>query len=135
MKFSIKWKKSKKPKKQRLYRSRAPLHIKQKFVAAHLSKELRKKYYTRSLALKRGDKVKILRGQFKGKSGSVDEIDLKSEKVMINGIEIAKKDGSKTRYPINVSNLMITDLKLDDKMRQKIIDRKKKVEEKGNKNG
>ena len=129
MKFSITWKRSKKPKKQRLYRYRAPSHIKQKLVGVHLSKELRKKYNSRSLGLKKGDKVKIVRGQFKGKNGTVEKINLKKDRVMINGIEIAKKDGTKTMYPIRSPNLIIIELKLDDKTRQKMIDRK------GKKNG
>lgn len=129
-KFSKTWKKSKKPRKQRLYRYNAPLHIKQKFIAVHLSKELKKKYATRSIGLKKGDKVKILRGQFKGKEGIAENIDLKKERVTISGIEIRKKDGTKAYYTIHPSNLVIVEFNLDDKMRQKVINRKK-----GNKNG
>ena|SRR3989338_5855168 len=128
--FSINWKRSKIPKKQRKYRYMAPLHIKQKFLHVHLSKELKKKYNRRNLGLKKGDKVKIVRGQFKKQMGKVDRIDLKRTKVYISGIEIIKKDGSKTNYPIDPSNLVITELNLDDKMRQKILDRKLKTEEK-----
>ncbi len=65
-----------------------------------------------------------MRGQFKKHTGNVERIDLKKTKVYLSGIEITKKDGSKTTYPINPSNLIITELNLDDKMRQKIIDRK-----------
>lgn len=108
----------------------APLHIKQKFLHVHLSKELKKKYNRRNLGLKKGDKVKMVRGQFKKQMGKVDRIDLKRTKVYISGIEIIKKDGSKTNYPIDPSNLVITELNLDDKMRQKILDRKLKTEEK-----
>ncbi len=125
-KFSISWKRSKQPRKQRKYRYNAPLHIKQKFMHAHLSKELRKKYGKRSFSLKKGDKVKIVRGQFKKRDGKVDRIDLKKERVYVGGLEILKKDGTKTMYPIHPSNLIISELSLDDKMRQKILDRVKK---------
>ncbi len=123
-KFSKAWKSSKQVRKQRKYRYNAPLHIKQKFVHVHLSKELKKKYGRRNLGLKKGDKVKVMRGQFKKHTGNVERIDLKKTKVYLSGIEITKKDGSKTTYPITPSNLIITELNLDDKMRQKIIDRK-----------
>ena len=126
-KFSKSWKSSSKTRKQRKYRFNAPLHIKQKFAHAHLSKELRKKYQTRSLGLKKGDKVKVLRGQFKKHTGSVDRIDLKKAKIYLTGIEVTKKDGTKTTYPIDPSNVVINELNLDDKMRQKIIDRKSKL--------
>ena len=95
-------------------------------MSSHLSKELRKKYKTRSLGLRKGDKVKVMRGQFKNHVGAVDRIDLKKTEVYVGGIEITKKDGSKTTHPIDPSNLLITELNLDDKLRQKIIERKGK---------
>jgi large subunit ribosomal protein L24 len=123
-KFSTSWKSSKQPRKQKKYRFNAPLHLKQKFVSVHLSKELKKKHNTRSLGLKKGDKVTVLRGQFKKHKGSVERIDLKKCKIYLSGIEVTKKDGNKTTYGIEPSNLIITELNLNDKQRQKIIDRK-----------
>lgn len=125
-KFSTNWKRSKQARKQRKYRYNAPLHVKQKFVHAHLSKELRKRYKKRGIGLKKGDKVKIVRGQFRKHIGSVERIDLKKTRVYVSGIEVTKKDGSKTTYPIDPSKLIITELNLDDKMRQRIIERKAK---------
>ncbi len=123
-KFSSSWKRSKQPRKQRKYRYNAPLHIKQKFVSAHLSKDLRKKYNRRSMNLRKGDGVKIMRGQFKNKTGKIEEVSVKKTLVYVSGIEIAKRDGTKARYPINPSNLIITNVNMDDKMRNKIIARK-----------
>jgi len=123
-KFSSSWKGSVQPRKQRKYRYNAPLHIRQKFVSTHLSKDLRKKYNKRSANLRKGDNVKVLRGQFKSKNGKVEEVDLKKTSVYVSGIEVTKKDGTKARYPIHPSNLMITELNMDDKMRQKIFERK-----------
>jgi len=123
-KFSSSWKKSKQPRKQRKYRYNAPLHVKQKFVSTHLSKELRKKYKKRNVNLRKGDSVKVMRGQFKNKSGKVDEVDVKKTSVYVEGIETVKRDGTKSRYPIHPSNLIITEVNLDDKMRNKIIGRK-----------
>src|SRR3989338_5225888 len=122
-KFSSSWIKSKQPRKQRKYRHNAPLHIKQKFVSAHLSKELHKKYGKRSMNLRKGDSVKIMRGQFKNKTGKIEEVGLKKIRAYVSGIEFVKKDGTKSRYPIHPSNLMITELNLDDKMRNKILER------------
>lgn len=122
-KFSIDWKGSKQPRKQRKYRNNAPSHIKNKFLSAHLSKELRKKHNTRNITLKKGDKVKIVRGQFKGKTGAVDRINLKKAKVYVTGVDVIKKDGTKRSYQIDPSNLIITDFDLDDKARKKSIER------------
>lgn len=124
--FSTAWKSSSQKRKQRKYRHNAPLHIRQKFVHVHLSKELIKKYGKRNIGLKKGDKVKVLRGQFKKHQGTVDRIDLKKTCVYLTGIEIIRKDGTKSTYPIHPSNLIITELSLDDKNRQKILERKGK---------
>ena len=123
-KFSSLWIKSKQPRKQRKYRHNAPLHIKQKFVSAHLSKELHKKYNKRSMNLRKGDNVKIARGQFKNKSGKIEEISLKKLSVYVTGIEVVKRGGTKSRYPLHPSNLIITEVNMEDKMRIKTVERK-----------
>ncbi len=123
-KFSRSWVKSRQPRKQRKYRHNAPLHIKQKFVSAHLSKDLRKKYNRRSMNLRKGDDVKIMRGRFKNKTGKIEEVSVKKTLVYVSGIEIAKRDGTKARRPINPSNMTITGVNMDDKMRNKAIERK-----------
>tara|TARA_Y100000310_G_scaffold342247_1_gene444609 strand:- start:22644 stop:23024 length:381 start_codon:yes stop_codon:yes gene_type:complete len=123
-KFSSSWIRSKQSRKQRKYRHNAPLHIKQKFVGAHLSKELREKYKKRSINLRKGDSVKVTRGQFRDKTGKIDEVDVKKTQVYVGGIEIVKRDGTKARYPLNPSNLIVTEVDVNDKMRNKIFERK-----------
>jgi large subunit ribosomal protein L24 len=126
-KFSTSWKKSKQPRKQRKYRYNAPLHIKQKFMHAHLSKELQKKHGKKTFNVKKGDKVKVVRGQFKKHENKIEKVDVKKCRVIITGIEITKKDGNKTHYLIHPSNIIITELNMDDKKRQKTINRGKNV--------
>jgi len=126
--FSSEWIRSRQPRKQRKYSYNAPLHIKGKFMAAHLSKELIKKYNRRSIRLRKGDKVTILRGQFRKKTGRIERIDLKETKVYIAGVEMIKKDGTKILYPIHPSNLVATELNLDDKKRMAIVNKSKKAD-------
>jgi large subunit ribosomal protein L24 len=124
--WSKSWKSSTKPRKQRKYRKKAPLHIKRKFLGSHLLKELREKYGKRSIVPIVGDKVKVLRGQFRGHSGKIEKTITKNSKVLVSGIEVLKKDGNKAQYPINASNIIIIELKLDDKKRNmKLKDMKK----------
>lgn len=123
-KFSRTWKGSKKPRKQRKYRISAPLHIKQKLVHSHMSKELRKKYGKRSISLRKGDKVKVMKGTFRKHEGKVENITLKGIKVFVSGVEASKKEGTKKLLELHPSNLMITELNLDDKFRQKCLERK-----------
>jgi large subunit ribosomal protein L24 len=122
-KFSKSWKGSKQPRKQRKYLANLPLHLKKKLLSATLSKELRKKYSRRNVPLKKGDKVKVMRGNHRKKEGEILKVDKINTKVNIAGIEIVKKDGSKVPYPISPSNLMITELKLDDKKRIQALER------------
>jgi large subunit ribosomal protein L24 len=124
MKFSNAWKGSKQPRKQRKYRYNAPNHIKGAFVSSHLSKDLKEKHKKRSLRVRKGDKVKIMRGQFKGIEGKVEKVSLKTLKVFVEKAEMPKKDGSKAFYPIDPSNLLITAL-ADDKRRFKRSGEKK----------
>ena len=123
-KFSISWIGSKQPRKQRKYRYNAPLHIRQKFVRAHLSKDLHKKYGKRSASLRKGDSVKVTRGQFKGKSGKVEKVSLKETYAHVTGIEYTKRDGTKSKFPIHPSNLILTELNMDDKRRTKTLERR-----------
>lgn len=122
--YSTNWKNSTKPKKQRKYRYNAPRHIKYNFLSSHLSDELSKKHGKRALKIRVGDKIKIMKGNFEGKSGKVDKVDLKKSKIFVSGIELQKKDGTKVSYPIHVSNVMITELNLTDKKRQELLKRK-----------
>ncbi len=113
--WSRHWKASIKPRKQRKYRYQAPLHVKGNLLSAHLSKELRQKHKRRSIRAVTGDKVRIMRGQFRTHTGNIEHVDVKESKVRISGIEIQKKDGSKAPFWIHASNIMITELKADKK--------------------
>ena len=119
--FSTSWKASKQRRKQIKYVANAPLHIKQKQLSAHLSKDLRKKYGRRSFQLRKNDSVKIMNGKNKGKTGKVSLVDLKNSRVAIEGIQITKKEGSKINVYFKASNLMITEMNLEDKKRSESI--------------
>ena len=122
--FSINWKRSKQPRKQRKYRYNAPLHVKKKFMSSQLSKELKTKYKKKNIPVIKGDTIKVMRGQFKGKMGKITKVDYQKIKVYVEGIELIKKDGNKVPYPIHPSNIMITTLKLEDKKRIESLERK-----------
>src|SRR3989344_5032258 len=115
--FSNSWKKSKSPRKQHKYAAQAPLHILRRFRSVHVSKVLREKYGFRNLVVRKQDKVKILTGQFRGKEGLVLRIDTHRNKLYIEGCETTKKDGTKAAYPLHPSNVMLIEIKTDDKRR------------------
>ncbi len=117
--WSKNWVSSVQPRKQRKYRANAPLHIKQSFLSSHLSPELRKTYGKRSIRVRTGDKVRVVRGQYKGQSGKVERVDVKNSKVFVTKIEQIRKDGTKSLVPLEPSNLMIIELNTEDKKRIK----------------
>jgi len=118
-----------KPSKQRKRLFTAPLHVRYKILSAPLAPELREKYGFRSLPVRVGDKVQVMRGDFKGFEGKVLSVDRKKFKIAIEGITREKVDGTTINVPIHPSKVMITELNLDDKWRRKIIERKSKVKE------
>lgn len=126
-KFSKKWKASSQPRKQRKYRANAPMHLKRKFVSVNLSKELRKKEGKRNIPIRKNDKVKICRGKFKGKEGKILEVNLKKSKVIIEGIQVKKMDGSKANVKMQPSNLQI--IELTERRSKQIKENKKNEKE------
>jgi large subunit ribosomal protein L24 len=116
-KFRKSWKASKQPRKQRKYAAKAPLHLKRKMLSANLSKDLREKHKTRNLPVRKGDTVVIKVGKFRGRKGKVTKVILKTSKVIVDGVQIKKKDGSKIDVKMEPSNLQIVELHLEDKMR------------------
>src|SRR3990172_7494735 len=116
-KFSTSWRTSKRPGKQRKYKARMPMHLRRKLLGANLSKELRKKYGKRSMPLKKGDVVKVMRGKFSKKTGKIIAVNGKRLKVEIEGLQIKKQDGSKANIRFTPSILQITELNTEDKKR------------------
>lgn len=122
-KFSKNWENSRQPRKQRKFRANAPLHTKNRFLGANLSDELRKKYGRRSSPVRKGDKVKVLRGGSKGKVGKIERVDTKRCRAYVEGIEVVKKDGTKRFVPVHPSNLSLLELNLNDKKRVKSLEK------------
>ena len=118
-----------KPSKQRKRLFTAPLHVRYKILSAPLAPELREKYGFRSLPVRVGDKVQVMRGDFKGFEGKILSVDRKKFRITIEGITREKVDGTTINVPIHPSKVMITELNLDDKWRRKIIERKSKAKE------
>lgn len=119
-----------KPSKQRKMIYNAPDHIRYKLFAAPLSSELRATHGVKTLPVRSGDTVRIMRGDHKGFEGKIVEIDREKYRIYVEGLTREKVDGTTIFVPIHPSKVMITRLNLDDKWRKKILERKKKAEKK-----
>ncbi len=114
---------SSQPRKQRKALFNAPLHQRQKLVSSNLVKKLREEFGRRSLAVRKGDKVRIMRGEFRGLIGGVKEVDLKALKVTVEKLVRKKVDGTEVLVPLHPSNLQIIEANMEDKERQNIVKR------------
>lgn len=122
--WSSTWKSSTQPRKQRKFAYNAPEHTRRKMLAAHLTKELAAKHGTRSIPLRVGDTVKVVRGSAKGKTAKIESIDTSSFRIQLTGMEISKRDGSKSPVFIMASNVIVMEIFGSDKRRLKNISAK-----------
>lgn len=84
-------------------------------MSAHLSEDYladRKRKLPRAVPVRKGDVVKILRGDDAGKEGKVATVDYRDLRIEIEGITHAKSDGTQVAKPIHPSNVII--VKLDE---------------------
>ncbi len=116
--------------KQRIAQREAPLHVKGHLMGAPLSKELSEKYGFGTIRVRRGDVVKVTRGDARGLEGKVARAHLDTGRIEIEGITQKKVDGSTVLIPIHPSKVEITKLDLTDKLRSAAIDRRKREEAK-----
>lgn len=117
-----------KPSKQRNKLYNLPLHQRKKLLVAKLVEDLRKQYGIKRISIRKGDTVKVVRGDFVGREGKVVEVDTKKGRIAIEGLTRKKADGTPVYVWIHASKVMITKLDLSDpRRREKIEKLSKKV--------
>lgn len=131
--FNTSWKGSVQPRKQRKFLANAPNHIRINLMGSTLDKELRKKHGQRSISVRKGDEVKVLRGKFSKKQGAIIGLDRRKSKIQIEGLNITKKNGDKVLVWFHPSNVKVIKLEDSDKRRFK-NSKPKQGEEKKNAN-
>ncbi len=107
------------PRKQRKMLYEAPKHKRRRMMRSHLSDELYARYGVRNFVVRKGDIVRVMRGNFKGHEGKVVEVNLKKMKVAVEGVTIRRTDNKSVQRWLDPSNLMIIKLNLTDPKRKK----------------
>jgi len=120
-------KRVKNPRKQRKRLFNAPAHRRHKLMAAPLSRELAASRGAKTLPVRKGDTVRILRGDNKGFEGKVSRVDLKAFRIYIEGLTREKVDGTNIFLPTHPSKVQIRNLNLEDSWRKDILERKKEI--------
>lgn len=114
---------SKSPRKQRRQIRNAALHERKNMLKCRLDEFLQEEYGLRSLVIKKGDLVRIMRGQFRDTEGKVTNVSYKKGLVYLDNTTITKADGKEASVPVHPSNLMLVKLELDEE-RKSLIESK-----------
>ncbi len=89
-----------------------------KQLGSPLSKDLQKKYGKRSIRVVLGDTVKVMRGEYRGIDGKISKVSIADNSVAIEGVKKEKSKGEKFDVLIRSTNVVITNLNLDDHWRK-----------------
>jgi len=123
-------KRVKSPRKQRKRLYTAPAHLRHKLMAAPLSPQLTASKSVKTLPVRKGDTVRIMRGDHKGFEGKISRVDLKTYRIYLEGLTREKVDGTAIFLPVHPSKVMIKNLNLSDKWRKAIVERKEELAKK-----
>jgi large subunit ribosomal protein L24 len=92
-------------------------HELDKMLGAALADELRDQYKKSTMRVIKGDSVMVVRGEYKGRGGKVEDVDTERGTLHIEGMQREKIRGGQVKVPIHSSNVKITALNLQDKRR------------------
>ena len=95
------------------------MHTRSKTIAGHLNEKLRKELGTRSISLRKGDVVEIVRGSFKGKEGKITKVERGIGKIFIEKVIRKKSDGTEFEVAIDPSKIVVVGIEKGDKKRLK----------------
>lgn len=109
------------PSKQRAAVYNAAPHKAQALLSAPLSTELKSSEGRRTYSVRKGDTVRIVRGDFAGIEGKITSLDKKRHRLFVEGVSREKVAGTSTTVSVHSSKVMITKLNQDDKWRAESI--------------
>ncbi len=120
---------------ERKKRTQAKLEKRKPLLNVHISKDLKKrmKRKMRSLLVRKGDRVRIMRGDFDGKEGKVLRVNYGRAVVFVEGISAKNAKGTEIPRPIQPSNLLLLDVNMSDE--RKVLFEEKKESPKEEKKG
>ncbi|ABW98079.1 rpl26 (nucleomorph) [Hemiselmis andersenii] len=124
MKFNPNVTKSRKKNRKRYFLSSS--QEKRKIMSSPLSKELKLKYFIKSIPIRKEDEILVVRGLHKGEIGKVVQCQRKIFKILIDKINRMKSNKTNVFIPISPSNVVITKLILNSE-RKNFLEKKKNI--------
>ena len=117
-------------RKQRLRHFSAPSSVRRKLMGCRLSKELREKHGVRTVPIRKGDEIKILKGKGKNKTGKVVQVYRKRWCIYVDKVQREKQNGQSVFLPLKPSYCVIEKIHLN-KDRKELLERRGKDKSKG----
>lgn len=108
MKYSFKISSKRRTNRKNFYE--ADSNQRRIFMSSKLEKNLREINKLKTIPLRKGDEVKILRGDNKGKIGKIVQLSRKENFIFINTVTYKKTKGDENYLPIHPSNVEILNL-------------------------
>ncbi len=100
----------------------APHHVRHRLLNAHVSYQIMQRYGIRSLAVRKGDVVRVMRGNYRGMEGKVSKVDMQKLRISIEGILMSKTDKKQIPAWIHPSKVEIVKLDMSDKKRKEKLE-------------
>lgn len=101
-------------------------HLAYKASSVHLSRGLRAKHGFRSLPVRTGDRIMIVKGDYKGVEGDVNRVDRVKGRVYVSGVYRENARGEQRLVPIPLNSVILIKIDEKDKWRKRVLERKSK---------
>lgn len=94
-----------------------PKHVRDAMICSSLADNLREQYTRKSVRVKKGDNVRVMRGEYSGIEGKIEKVNTQRGTLAIEGVQREKVRGGNVKVQIHASNVQIIGLNLEDKLR------------------
>lgn len=95
-----------------------PKHVRDAMICSSLADNLREQYTRKSVRVKKGDNVRVMRGEYSGIEGKIEKVNTQRGTLAIEGVQREKVRGGNVKVQIHASNVQIIGLNLEDKLRE-----------------
>ena len=93
-------------------------HVRDAMICSSLADNLREQYATKSVRVKKGDNVRVMRGEYSGIEGKIEKVNTLRGTLAIEGVQREKVRGGNVKVQIHASNVQVIGLNLEDKLRE-----------------
>ena len=107
------------PRRQRKAHYTADTFRRRRRMTVPLSRELRRRFHSRSLPVRKGDTVRVLSGSFVGREERVAKVDRRSYSVILDNVTLKTGEEKLKPLPIRTGHLVLTRLNLSDPWRRR----------------